>query len=60
MFKIGDWNCYKCNYMNFSYRKRCKQCFGYKQIQLPGDWTCSCGEYNFSYRLFCRRCQKEK
>ncbi|KAK4567505.1 hypothetical protein RGQ29_003331 [Quercus rubra] len=47
--KRGDWMCPKCNFMNFSRNKQCRECnedgpkkVGMGDVEMKkGDWTCS-------------------
>jgi hypothetical protein len=66
--KPGDWNCHRCNTMNFASRDACFKCARVKQEQTgssaaprSGDWTCpSCQNLNFAARILCNQCAKPK
>ncbi|KAM0898861.1 hypothetical protein ACQ4PT_021673 [Festuca glaucescens] len=68
--KQGDWNCPKCNFLNFAKNIRCLRCDGefqerYRlmhedQDHLPlkkGDWICKrCNFLNFAKNTRCLQC----
>ncbi|KAM4106546.1 hypothetical protein ACB094_04G072200 [Castanea mollissima] len=66
--KRGDWMCPKCNFMNFSRNKQCRECnedgpkkVGMGDVEMKkGDWTCSqCNFMNFSRNIRCLKCKAE-
>lgn len=66
--KRGDWMCPKCNFMNFSRNKQCRECnedgpkkVGMGDVEMKkGDWTCSqCDFMNFSRNIRCLKCKAE-
>ncbi|EMS57095.1 Zinc finger protein VAR3, chloroplastic [Triticum urartu] len=57
--KQGDWNCPKCNFLNFAKNTRCLQCHDKPTNRLlsPGEWECaSCNYLNFKRNAFCLKC----
>ncbi|RLN40577.1 zinc finger protein VAR3, chloroplastic [Panicum miliaceum] len=68
--KQGDWNCPKCDFLNFAKNIKCLRCDGefqerYQllhedQEHLPlkkGDWICKkCNYVNFKRNAFCLKC----
>jgi hypothetical protein len=62
-----EWNCVKCNFLNFDFRDRCKKCNEAKpegagpppKVYVPGpeDWRCpKCNNINYARRTECHRC----
>jgi ribosomal protein L40E len=71
----GDWNCEKCNDMQFARNTHCRKCgnsrpgSGQDPIQprdkfrpfKRGDWSCmKCGDHQFARNTACRRCGTPK
>eukprot|EP00667_Euglena_gracilis_P017171 EG_transcript_18060 len=58
--KRGEWNCPKCQALNFQHRALCHACKeereDIKKFQKNGDWICNCGVMNFKSRSACRMC----
>uniref|UniRef100_A0A0D9VY48 RanBP2-type domain-containing protein n=1 Tax=Leersia perrieri TaxID=77586 RepID=A0A0D9VY48_9ORYZ len=71
--KQGDWNCPKCNFLNFAKNIKCLRCNGEfderyqllheNQEHLPlkkGDWICKrCNFLNFAKNTRCLQCHEK-
>ncbi|KAI3696040.1 hypothetical protein L1987_79049 [Smallanthus sonchifolius] len=66
--KRGDWMCPKCNFLNFSRNKKCRECnedgpqkTGVEEVEMKkGDWICpQCSFMNFSRNIRCLKCKTE-
>ncbi|GJT89976.1 zinc finger protein VAR3, chloroplastic [Tanacetum coccineum] len=66
--KRGDWMCPKCNFLNFSRNKKCRECnedgplkAGGDEVEMKkGDWNCpQCNFMNFSRNIRCMKCKTE-
>ncbi|KAJ0847376.1 putative Zinc finger, RanBP2-type [Helianthus annuus] len=66
--KRGDWLCPKCNFLNFSRNKKCRECnedgpqkAGGDNVEMKkGDWNCpQCNFMNFSRNIRCLKCKTE-
>ncbi|XP_023765847.1 zinc finger protein VAR3, chloroplastic [Lactuca sativa] len=66
--KRGDWMCPKCNFLNFSRNKKCRECNedgplkpGLDEVEMKkGDWNCpQCNFMNFSRNIRCLKCKTE-
>ncbi|KAL5219069.1 hypothetical protein ABZP36_019753 [Zizania latifolia] len=71
--KQGDWNCPKCNFLNFAKNIKCLRCngefeeryqlFHENQEHLPlkkGDWICKrCNFLNFAKNTRCLQCHEK-
>ncbi|KAL9255388.1 Zinc finger protein VAR3, chloroplastic-like protein, partial [Drosera capensis] len=71
--KQGDWNCPKCNFLNFARNIKCLRCNGViqdrfgksgeDQDHLPlkkGDWICKkCDFLNFAKNSRCLQCEEK-
>ncbi|PWA87687.1 Zinc finger, RanBP2-type [Artemisia annua] len=66
--KRGDWMCPKCNFLNFSRNKKCRECnedgplkAGVDEVEMKkGDWNCpQCNFMNFSRNIRCMKCKTE-
>ncbi|XP_076906638.1 uncharacterized protein LOC143562828 isoform X2 [Bidens hawaiensis] len=64
----GDWLCPKCNFLNFSRNKKCRECnedgpqnAGGNNIEMKkGDWNCpQCNFMNFWRNIRCLKCKTE-
>lgn len=57
-----DWNCTKCNQVNWGRNGKCFVCNEYKPKHLlDGDWYClSCGDYQFKKNTTCRKCNNPR
>ena len=68
-----EWNCVKCNFLNFDFRDRCKRCNEGKPSERegghgpktyvpgPDDWRClKCNNINYARRTECHRCHAPK
>ncbi len=64
--KAGDWDCPKCQDLNFASRSECRKCGAQKPArgyggERPGDWHCpNCSDMNFASRSECRKCGTAK
>ncbi|KVI05158.1 zinc finger protein VAR3, chloroplastic [Cynara cardunculus var. scolymus] len=66
--KRGDWMCPRCNFMNFSRNKTCRECneggplkAGIDDVEMKkGDWICpQCSFMNFSRNIRCMKCKTD-
>ncbi|XP_076937476.1 zinc finger protein VAR3, chloroplastic-like [Bidens hawaiensis] len=66
--KRGDWLCPKCNFLNFSRNKKCRECnedgpqnAGGNNVEMKkGDWNCpQCNFMNFWRNIRCLKCKTE-
>lgn len=66
--KRGDWMCPKCNFLNFSRNKKCRECnedgplkAGVDEVEMKkGDWICpQCSFMNFSRNIRCMKCKTD-
>nr|XP_043608406.1 zinc finger protein VAR3, chloroplastic [Erigeron canadensis] len=64
----GDWMCPKCNFLNFSRNKKCRECnedgplkSGIEEVEMKkGDWNCpQCNFMNFARNIRCLKCKTE-
>lgn len=68
MTKPGDWNCPRCNDLQFARNVACRKCYSPKPGIIagdpnakPGDWNCpACGDLQFARRDSCRQCHTPK
>ncbi|KAH7528563.1 hypothetical protein FEM48_Zijuj05G0085300 [Ziziphus jujuba var. spinosa] len=57
--KKGDWNCPKCEFMNFASNRKCLRCREprLKRQLNPGEWECpSCDFLNYRRNKVCLKC----
>ncbi|CAF0720203.1 unnamed protein product [Adineta steineri] len=63
--RAGDWECGRCDHINFSSRANCQRCHTFKVLYGSarsvtvkyGDWLCgSCSKLNFATRQVCIKC----
>ncbi|GLJ48604.1 hypothetical protein SUGI_1025560 [Cryptomeria japonica] len=56
----GDWQCPRCDFMNFAKNNECLQCdeIRPKPKLHQGEWECpGCGYVNYKKNLACHRCE---
>ncbi|UJR17014.1 hypothetical protein I4U23_003912 [Adineta vaga] len=67
--RVGDWECSRCEFINFSSRPVCQRCGGSPYSSgsappvtaKPGDWECAaCRKLNFAARQACFKCGNSK
>lgn len=57
--KRGDWNCPRCNFMNFARNMKCLECEEArpKRQLTGGEWECpQCDFFNYGRNVVCLRC----